>query len=68
MDNEKTTPETVETTEAPVEEKKSKKGGKTAELEKKLAAKEEEIVSLTLKLLAYPEPERAEPLIVRINI
>ena len=47
MDNEKTTPETVETTEAPVEEKKSKKGGKTAELEKKLAAKEEEIASLT---------------------
>ena len=48
MDNEKTTPETVETTEAPAaEEKKSKKGGKTAELEKKLAAKEEEIASLT---------------------
>ena len=47
MDNEKTTPETVETTEQPVEEKKSKKGGKTAELEKKLAAKEEEIASLT---------------------
>ena len=48
MDNEKTTPETAETVEAPaVEEKKSKKGGKTAELEKKLAAKEEEIASLT---------------------
>lgn len=48
MDNEKTTPETVETAEAPAaEEKKSKKGGKTAELEKKLAAKEEEIASLT---------------------
>ena len=44
MDNEKTTPETAE---QPVEEKKSKKGGKTAELEKKLAAKEEEIASLT---------------------
>ena len=48
MDNEKTTPETVETVEAPaVEEKKSKKAGKTAELEKKLAAKEEELASLT---------------------
>ncbi len=47
MDNEKTTSETVETTEQPVEEKKSKKGGKTAELEKKLAAKDEEIASLT---------------------
>ena len=48
MDNEKTTSETVESPEAPaVEEKKSKKGGKTAELEKKLAAKEEEIASLT---------------------
>lgn len=48
MDNEKTTPETVETAEAPAaEEKKSKKSGKTAELEKKLAAKEEEIASLT---------------------
>ena len=48
MDNEKTTPETVEAAEAPaVEEKKSKKGGKTAELEKKLAAKEEEIAALT---------------------
>ena len=48
MDNEKTTPETAETVEAPaVEEKKSKKGGKTAELEKKLAAKDEEIASLT---------------------
>ena len=47
MDNEKTTPETVETAEAPaVEEKKSKKSGKTAELEKKLAAKEEELTSL----------------------
>lgn len=48
MDNEKTTPETAETVETPAaEEKKSKKGGKTAELEKKLAAKEEEIASLT---------------------
>lgn len=49
MDNEKmTTPETAETVEPPVaEEKKPKKGGKTAELEKKLAAKEEEIASLT---------------------
>ena len=48
MDNEKTTPETVETPETPaVEEKKSKKGGKTAELEKKLAAKEEELAALT---------------------
>ena len=48
MDNEKTTPETAETPEVPAaEEKKSKKGGKTAELEKKLAAKEEEIASLT---------------------
>ena len=47
MDNEKTTPETVETAEAPAaEEKKTKKGGKTAELEKKLAAKEEELTSL----------------------
>ena len=52
MDNEKTTPETVETTEQPVEatvaeEKKPKKASKTAELEKKLAAKEEELSSLT---------------------
>ena len=48
MDNEKTTPETAEVVETPAaEEKKSKKGGKTAELEKKLAAKEEEIASLT---------------------
>ena len=48
MDNEKTTPETAETPEAPAAaEKKSKKSGKTAELEKKLAAKEEEIASLT---------------------
>ena len=48
MDNEKTTPETAETVEAPaVEEKKTKKGGKTAELEKKLAAKEEELSALT---------------------
>ena len=47
MDNEKTTPETVENIEQPAEEKKSKKGGKTAELEKKLAAKDEEIASLT---------------------
>ena len=44
MSEEKTTPET---TEQLVEEKKSKKAGKTAELEKKLAAKEEEIASLT---------------------
>ena len=48
MDNEKTTLETAETVETPaVEEKKSKKVSKTAELEKKLAAKEEEITSLT---------------------
>lgn len=49
MDNEKmTTPETAETVETPVvEEKKPKKGGKTAELEKKLAAKEEELTALT---------------------
>ena len=48
MSEEKTTPETAENVETPaVEEKKSKKGGKTAELEKKLAAKEEEITSLT---------------------
>ena len=48
MSEEKTTPETAENVETPaVEEKKSKKGGKTAELEKKLAAKEEEIASLT---------------------
>lgn len=48
MDNEKTTPEMAETPEAPAAaEKKSKKSGKTAELEKKLAAKEEEIASLT---------------------
>ena len=48
MSEEKTTPETTENVETPaVEEKKSKKGGKTAELEKKLAAKEEEITSLT---------------------
>ena len=47
MDNEKTTPETVETPEAPaVEEKKTKKAGKTAELEKKLAAKDEELAAL----------------------
>ena len=48
MDNEKTTPETVETPEAPAaEEKKPKKVSKTAELEKKLAAKEEELAALT---------------------
>lgn len=48
MDNEKTTPETAEVVETPAaEEKKSKKVSKTAELEKKLAAKEEEIASLT---------------------
>ena len=48
MENEKTTPETVETAEAPaVEEKKTKKASKTAELEKQLAAKEEELTSLT---------------------
>ena len=50
MDNEKTTPGTVETPEAPVEEKKCKKHGKSAELEKKLAAKEEEIASLNEQL------------------
>ena len=44
MSEEKTT---LETTEQPVEEKKSKKAGKTAELEKQLAAKDEEIASLT---------------------
>ena len=51
MDNEKVTPDTVgadEQTATPTrEEKKSKKSGKTADLEKKLAAKEEEIASLT---------------------
>ena len=48
MDNEKTTPETAETVEPPVaEEKKPKKGSKTAELEKKLATKEEELTALT---------------------
>ena len=51
MDNEKVTPDTVgadEQTATPArEEKKSKKSGKTAELEQKLAAKEEEIASLT---------------------
>ena len=48
MDNEKVTPDTAETSEAPAAaEKKSKKSGKTAELEQKLAAKEEEIASLT---------------------
>lgn len=48
MDNEKTTPETVDTAEVPApEEKKSKKVSKAAELEKKLAAKEEELASLT---------------------
>ena len=51
MDNEKVTPDTVgadEQTATPTrEEKKSKKNGKTAELEQKLAAKEEEIASLT---------------------
>ena len=47
MDNEKTTPETVETTEAPAaEEKKTKKASKTAEWEKKLAAKDEELAAL----------------------
>lgn len=49
MDNEKkTTPETVDTAEAPAtEEKKPKKVSKTAELEKKLAEKEEELAALT---------------------
>lgn len=51
MDNEKVTPDTVgadEQTATPTrEEKKSKKSGKTAELEKKLAAKEEELAALT---------------------
>ena len=47
MDNEKTTPETVETAEAPaVEEKKTKKASKSAEWEKKLAAKDEELAAL----------------------
>ena len=47
MDNEKTTPETVETTEVPAaEEKKTKKASKTAEWEKKLAAKDEELAAL----------------------
>ena len=45
MDNEKITPETAETPAA--EEKKSKKHGKSAEWEKKLAAKEEELAALT---------------------
>ena len=51
MDNEKVTPDTVGAEEQTVPpnngEKKSKKGGKTAELEKKLAAKEEELDALT---------------------
>ena len=51
MDNEKVTPDTVGAEEQTVTpnngEKKSKKGGKTAELEKKLAAKEEELTALT---------------------
>ena len=47
MDNEKITPETVETAEVPAaEEKKTKKASKTAELEKKLAAKDEELAAL----------------------
>ena len=48
MENEKTTPETAEVVETPAaEEKKSKKVSKTAELEQKLAAKEEELTALT---------------------
>ena len=51
MDNEKVTPDAVgadkQTATPAREEKKSKKNGKTAELEQKLAAKEEEIASLT---------------------
>ena len=46
MDNEKTTPETVEDTAAPVEEKKKgRKSGKVAELEKKLADKTDELAA-----------------------
>ena len=46
MDNEKTTPETVEDTAAPVEEKKKgKRAGKAAELEKKLADKTDELAA-----------------------
>ena len=50
MDNEKTTPETLEGTAAPVdtpaeEKKKGKKSGKVAELEKKLAEKEAELAA-----------------------
>lgn len=47
MSEEKNIPETEETTEASVEEKKPKKVSKTVELEKKLAAKEEELTALT---------------------
>ena len=50
MDNEKTTPETVEGTAAPVdtpveEKKKGKRAGKAAELEKKLADKTDELAA-----------------------
>ena len=46
MDNEKTTPETVEDTAAPVEEKKKgRKPGKVAELEKKLADQADELAA-----------------------
>lgn len=46
MSEEKTTPETVEDTAAPVEEKKKgRKSGKVAELEKKLADKTDELAA-----------------------
>ena len=46
MSEEKTTPETVEDTAAPVEEKKKgRKPGKVAELEKKLADKTDELAA-----------------------
>ncbi len=48
MDNEKTTPVAEETAaEEVTEPKKEKKPSKTAQLEKKLAAKEEELAALT---------------------
>ena len=53
MDNEnkvvqpEETAEATETAETPATEKKSKKPSKTAELEKKLAAKEEELAAMT---------------------
>ena len=50
MDNENKTvqpEEVVEPVTEPIEEKKPKKASKTAELEKKLAAKEEELAALT---------------------